>query len=86
MEHGGIIVYDIVSVPKGLDIDAMYRIMEKSSLLFYDSSNKGAKPYYIVKNKNKKGEVQNPKVFIDVTTEEGKKLYDKITKELENEK
>ena len=85
MEHGGIIVYDIVSIPDELAIDVMYRIMEKTSLLFYDSSSKGNKPYYMVKTKNKKGVPQKPKIFVDVTTKKGKEMYDKIMKELENE-
>jgi hypothetical protein len=68
------LVYDIVSVPKGLDISNLVKIFENHHVVFWDSKNDGTKPR-IYDDKD----VELPICIVDM---EGKELdvakYDKI--------
>lgn len=44
------LIYDIKSIPKGLNIDNIYNIMKNSGIIVYDSYNKGKEPIIINSN------------------------------------
>ena len=48
IEEGDNIIYDIKSIPSGLDGETLIRIYQNTKLLFYDSE-KGDKPLFIKK-------------------------------------
>jgi hypothetical protein len=84
MSNKGIICCDMLLMPKYISIEDIFNIMDKKNILFYDSFEarqvNSPKPYPYILNGNK-----SSKVFIDVSTEQGKAIYEKIIKELENE-
>ncbi len=68
-------------MPDGVDPDTLMKIYKEWGFLFYDSldaKNKGADityPYVL-------GEGGEDKVFIDVSTEKGKEIYERVTEEM----
>jgi hypothetical protein len=73
------ICYDILSVPEGISLNELLRIAETTNYLFWNSFNNAQSPKCI-----NLGEGNNdmPKIVIDINTEEGKVIYDKVIKEL----
>lgn len=79
-----VLCYDLNLVPQQINIDELFHIAEKTNYLFYDSFEAirlgCPKPYpYMIDNS------EPFRILIDVSTEEGKKIYDKVKEEIENE-
>jgi len=84
MDTKGIMVYDLVQIPECLSIDDIIEITKKTNFLFYDSTptskiNPSGKPHMI------NPEEPMEKILIDVSTEEGKKIYEEITLKLKTD-
>lgn len=79
----GVICYNLASVPKYMSLEELIYIQKKHKYIFYDSyealrlGTSKAYPYYI-----KTGRI--PKYVVDISTEEGKKIYEELTEKLKN--
>lgn len=85
MSKKDLINYDLNILPEGLPVEDMLDIAEKTNFLFYDSflaTTRGCKnPYpYLFEGG------QTDKIMIDISTEKGKVIYDRILKEMEDGK
>lgn len=84
MNKDKIICYDLNIKPDGADIDKILSAAEETNYLFYDSFHAvrlgSPKPYpYMLDNS------PLTKILIDVSTEKGKAIYNKVIKKMENE-
>jgi hypothetical protein len=81
METKDVICYDIVLKPKQIELEKLLWIMKESNFLFYDSyesitNGYESKPPYMLDGSDM------TKVLIDVSTSEGKEIYERVIKEL----
>lgn len=74
----GKLVYDIVSVPDGADLNLILRVWKRDGIVIYDSKNGGNPPVIFDRGKHKNGEL------IDVSSVDSKKLKE-IQKLLKDE-
>jgi hypothetical protein len=84
MKNKGIICYDVLLVPHFLMAEEVFKIAKETGYLFYNSFEaikmKSPKPYpYML-------EGDMDKILVDVSTKEGKEIYDKLLNLEENEK
>ena len=71
-EYNKVISYDLNSVPESWNFDKVAYIAEKHGYLFYDSHSGGNAPTMV-------NPLDEPtKIFIDVSTEEGKELLKRL--------
>lgn len=73
-----VIVYDIVSVPSCMSIEDVLRCATETGFLFWESVRKDGR-----KNNCEKPYMANPndeceKILVDISTEEGQKIYNEI--------
>lgn len=70
------IIYDIISVPNGINMDTLHKIWTEHKWLFWDSSNEGNEPKLLSGNKLE--------ISLDISIPKNRKLLDKIKKELKS--
>lgn len=52
------VTYDVTSIPKGLTLDEIFKVYEKTGVLLYDS-NRGPRPQIIKLTKRRKLKIQD---------------------------
>jgi len=73
-EKKTIVAIDVVSIPKGWDLESLLKVKEEHGIVLYDSHEGGKAPIVI------KGDDGLEVEIVDVNTEEGRKRYEETIK------